>query len=354
MNVFAEIHHDSLFNSLQILFEERLGGKLYRPIGEEWFKEGYWLIAAPYNNDPGTITQFLGIRDEVYRPTDGSRALNEIKERGKGYYIIKGIKKDHNAVTLEQFKNISFDIIIASYLPHYQTFTELRDKYQPKAKVICQAGNNWLNSIDWNITKNLMASCAPDSNVPTSVNKVFYHQEFSLDIYNYEAFQKTNIIRSFVNTFDISDLFKEDYLFWLELEKKMPEFKFESYGASNREGSILGDEKIAEFMRGSIPLHLKKGGDGYGYCIHQYFAAGRAPIVKMQYYKNQLAGQLMEDKITCIAIDGLNVDEAVDKIRHFVNNEYEKMCLNAYNKFKSIVNFDSEEKMIREFLSTLQ
>jgi len=67
MKVFAELHHQSLFTSLQFLFEKRLGYQLFRPIGEKWFREGYWKICEPYGNDIRTITQYLGIRDEVGR-----------------------------------------------------------------------------------------------------------------------------------------------------------------------------------------------------------------------------------------------------------------------------------------------
>lgn len=42
MRVLADYHHHDLFESLAILFEDRLGWELYRPIGMEWFDEGYW------------------------------------------------------------------------------------------------------------------------------------------------------------------------------------------------------------------------------------------------------------------------------------------------------------------------
>ena len=199
MKIFACFHHDGLYRSLQLLFEKRLGWELFRPIGEEWFKEGYWLIAKPYNDDPGTIIQFLGIRDGGYVPFDGTRPLNEIKRSGEGYFLVRAPGRDHKAVTLEQFKNIEFDIILASYLPHYHTFTELRNKYQPQAKVICQAGNNWLLAANWNEIRNLMAACAPVP-VPKGVNTVFYHEEFDTDIYKPSAQKPTKTISSFVNT----------------------------------------------------------------------------------------------------------------------------------------------------------
>ena len=277
--------------------------------------------------------------------------------------MIKGIVNNHKAVTLEQFKNIKFDIIVTSYLPHYETFTKLRDMYQPQARVVCQAGNNWLHAVDWGITKNLMASCAPDPSVPDSVNKVFYHQEFPLDIYRYEdpdrypAVRRIfSYIRSFVNTFDSSDLFKEDFELFSKLEKLMPNYHFESHGASCRDGVVLGDHKIAKLMRESLfGFHLKRGGDGFGHIIFNWFACGRPPIVKMEYYKNQLASNLMIDGVTCIAIDGLTPEEIKNKIiKYGEPNIYRELCENARKTFDKLVNFDKEFEEIKLFLDRLQ
>ncbi len=45
MRVLADYHHGSLLRSLVMLFEGRLGMELYRPIGLEWFHEGYWAVS---------------------------------------------------------------------------------------------------------------------------------------------------------------------------------------------------------------------------------------------------------------------------------------------------------------------
>lgn len=58
MKVLADHHHDDLYESLRILFEDRLGWELYRPIGTEWYTEGYWDV---YNH-PDTVTQYLGLQ----------------------------------------------------------------------------------------------------------------------------------------------------------------------------------------------------------------------------------------------------------------------------------------------------
>jgi hypothetical protein len=57
MRVLADFHHGSLLRSLVMLFEDRLGMELYRPIGLQWLHRGYWAIS----NLKGTAKQFLDL-----------------------------------------------------------------------------------------------------------------------------------------------------------------------------------------------------------------------------------------------------------------------------------------------------
>ena len=200
-----------------------------------------------------------------------------------------------------------------------------------------------------------MASCAPDDIVPATVNKVFYHQEFDTKMFNYTPPKPSVYVRSFVNVLSGTEIFKEDWELFLALERLIPEFKFESYGASCREGIVAGHNLIAEKMQTSLfGFHLKGGGDGFGHIIHNWFAMGRPPIVKMDQYQNQLAGDLMEDGVTCVNIDGLDVSQAANKIKHYASVDmYPKLAEGAYNRFKKIVNYDLEFDTITDFLDNL-
>ena len=40
--VFADYHHSGLYRSFELLFEKRLGGTLFKPIGWDWWNQGYW------------------------------------------------------------------------------------------------------------------------------------------------------------------------------------------------------------------------------------------------------------------------------------------------------------------------
>ena len=350
MNVFADLHHEGLYDSFKMLFEDRLGGKLFRPVGLEWFQEGFWKIAELYNNAPDTIGQFLELRDikeYPFIPPFSDKSLNEIKEQTKDYYVMN-VGTGQKAITLEQFKNMDIDIVIASIPAHFVAYAELIKKYKPNAKLICHYGNNWLMS---NYQQdNVMASILPQP-IPNNTNVVFYHQEFDLNIFKYKEPTISKHIKSFVHVFDG---YPDAQLFY-DVEKLMPDYSFKVHGATSRDGNINGYQNIADAMHDSMFIwHLKKDGDGFGHIIHNAFACGRPPIVKKEYYKDQLAEQLMEDGVTCIAVDNLNPQEIVDKIRKYSETDnYIKLCQNAYNRFKEFVDYDEEEKEIREFVDNL-
>ena len=349
MLIFSDFHHSSLYTSLQMLFEVRLNHQLFRPIGEEWFNKGYWKLAEPYKNNPDTIMQYLGIRDH-YKPMDGTKPLNDIKEYNE-YYLIKSFPYDHKALTLKQFKDMKFDLIIASYQPHIEPYLKLIQTYQPQAKFCHQQGNEWV--VDFNKVKNLLASVLP-YNIPNDVNACWYSQEFDLDIFKPEYSEK-KIIRSFVNTLATQSLFHRDWIDFLELEKYLPEYKFESYGAGCREGVINEQKELAKLMRESkYALHLKNQGDGWGHVIFNFFSCGKPVIYRASQYKNRLASKLLIHRETGIDLDQVGITGAVNIIRNQSLSEYSKMCTNITSLFKKYVDFDKEQKDIEVFLSKLK
>src|SRR3990167_11563745 len=115
MKVFADEHHQDLAYSLHLLFEHRLGYELYKPIGLEWFEQGYWDIAKPYGNNPGTINQYLEKRTQQFYP-DGC---------------------PHRLMTLEEFQETDIDIVLASIPDHFETYTRLIKDHKPNAKLVC-------------------------------------------------------------------------------------------------------------------------------------------------------------------------------------------------------------------------
>ena len=337
MRVFSDFHHDSLWKSLEYLFEKRLGWELYCPKGLEWFYEGYWKVAEPYQNCLGTVGQYLGTRGK--------------EPDANGIYQVDGMK----GITLEKFKEMNIDIIIASIPAHLPTFTKLINEFKPKAKLIFQIGNEF-GPIDFTLAKNILSSTSRFE-VPRGINVVFYHQEFDLDVFNYEPPVKSNLIRSFVHTLPTAGHFQRDWQDFLALEKAMPEMKFESYGASCRDGCIDTTKEIARLMKSSLfGFNLKTGGDGFGHIIHNWFAVGRPVIVRKHQYEGKLAGGLMIDGETCIDLDKRTLEGNAKRIRQFIQDEqeYDKTCQKIRQTFETVVNYDKEFEEIKQFLERLK
>lgn len=352
MNVFTDFHHAGLLNSLIMLFEGRMGGNVYRPIGMEWHTEGFWKI---YDH-PETANQFLSL-DQGAWPIDGSPRLNLIEEIRKNpqinrdVYYCKDIDSDqlNKAISLETFKRMPIDIVIASIPAHIEPFRRLIREFKPNAKLIFQIGNAW--SVDAEGARNVMASAIVPE-VPQGINFIQYHQEFDLRIFHRAPPNNQRIITSLINVHH--DL--PDYPLFLEIEKLMPDFKFLSYGGQGRDGSMGGSRKVAESIRLSRFIwHVKAGGDGYGHILFNVAAMGRPLIVKKSYYNGKLGEKLLIDGETCIDIDGLSNDEIITKIQHFNDaDRYAEICRNVYRNFRANVNFDDDFNRIYDFIMELQ
>lgn len=329
MKVFTDFHHQSLFNSLIMLFEGRLGYEIYRPIGMEWFEKNYWRI----NGLRATAEQFLQFGAV---PNDGTPPLNESPRR---------------TITFEEFKDTPFDILVASIPQHVDPFKELILKFQPQAKLIYQIGNQW--QVNPKEVKNVMASAKVL--IPQTVNGVIYHQEFDTNIFRHEPPQMQKKIYSFVNCLNTADLFKPDWELFCQLEALMPDWEFKSFGGQCRDGWCNGDEELANKMReAAFIFHCKTGGDGYGHVIHNAASVGRPLITRQQDYFDKLAQPLIE-QASNIRVDNKTAAQIAEEIDNLYNdvNLYKKVCETVNTAFKRNVNFDREEQQIRKFLDNL-
>lgn len=358
--VFTDFHHASLLQSFILLFEKRLGGKVYRPIGIDWFEKGFWKV---YDH-PATVQQFLGIGGAT---PDGSPRLNDVDghatypKPGGGFqdepyvYFCRDIDsgKFNNAITFDGFMQTKIDIVIASLPYHIEPFKRLCEMHPNHPKLIYQIGNAW--TTEAGLAPNVMAS-AKISGVPEGTNFIEYHQEFDTDIFK-PGFDKDPdpIISSFVNVFNGQDHFAPDYKLFQEVEAQMQDFTFKSYGGQCRDGAVGPSEVLAETMRNARFIwHTKAGGDGYGHIIHNAAAVGRPLIVKQEYYRGKLAEPLLIDGQTCIAIDGLTISDIVNKIRHYNDPaRYLSLCRAAYDQFTRICDFDKEFNLLQHFLANL-
>lgn len=354
MRVFTDFHHAGLLQSLILLFERRLGGEVYRPIGTEWYKNGFWKV---YDH-PATVEQFLGIGGAT---PDGSRPLNEVlmthlsPPNATIVYHCKDIDSDetNKAITLQGFMALPFDIVIASLPYHIEPFKRLCEMHPSKPKLIYQIGNAW--TVDAGLAPNVMAS-AIINGVPEHINFITYHQEFDLNVFSYSPPVENKNITTLVNCFNTAGHFVTDWALFQKIEQLMPAWNFKSYGGQCRDGCMHGNKQVAEAIRQSRFIwHTKNGGDGYGHILFNTGAVGRPMIVKKQYYDGKLGAQLMIDGQTCIAIDGLNPEEIIRKIEYYNDTErYQTMCKNVYTNFMQTVDFSKEANTLQTFFANLR
>jgi hypothetical protein len=372
-NVFCDFHHASLLQSFIMLFEGRLGGNVYRPIGMEWAEQGYWKV---YDH-PATQQQFLTL-NQGYRPIDGTPPLNQFTEAVKlpphmqitpGVYFCNDIDSGqyNKAVTLEAFFKLPIDIVIASLPYHIEPFKRLCELHPNKPKLIYQIGNAW--TVEAGLAPNVMAS-ALIHNLPPNIHFISYHQEFSQkDFYAHEAHAATiggahckcmfhepeQNIYSFVNVFNGQDHFAADWQLFQQVEAKMLEWNFKSFGGQCRDGAIGPSNVLGNKMReAKFIWHTKYGGDGYGHVIHNAMSVGRPLIIKKEYYRGKMADALLEDGVTCITIDGLGPDEIVAKIKQYSAPEvYYPMTAAVRARFEQVVDFNKEAKDLQLFLENL-
>lgn len=344
MNVFADYHHGGLYKSLKLLFEDKLGFNLYRPIGLDWYLNGFWNIADPYPDPMDTALQYLDINSREYSQYENLNGGHYIKD---GIYYVWDAAEEihHKCITFEQFKEMQIDIVLSSIPAHDVSYARLIRDFKPKAKHIAQMGNIYQTSD----VSNVMCSTAPYP-VQEGKNVVFYHQMFDLDIFKYKEPINTEIkhINSFVNILPQQDLFQQ-------YRTALPEFKFESFGASCPDGSVTGNHNLAEKMSSShFGWHVKPGGDGFGHVIHNWFACGRPIITNGSDYYDKLASLLLEDGVTCIDLEQATFQDNVSRIKKWAEPEnHIKLCQNAYNRFKDVVDFDGEVENIKLFLDRL-
>jgi hypothetical protein len=348
MRVLADMHHGELYESLRILFEDRLGWELYRSIGIDWYTEGYWMV---YDH-PDTVTQYLGMHltendiSENHR-NQGATALNlGHTEYAPGIYEIKSPEYDciYKAITLEAFKNMKFDIVLSSIPSHISRYNTLISNFQPSAKHIFQVGNNW--KAPYPEVKNILTSSIHGIN--SEANCVFYHQEFNLNTF---AKTQPKNIESIFNMMH----YMQDKEFFYSMKSFLPAWSFKSYGAGNEDGPCSPHiTKVAEVFKNSgFVWHVKSQGDGYGYNIHHAFACGRPLVTRVSDFSGMTASSLLVDGETCIDIGNRTPEQVVHKLVEMLL-DYPRFSDNVYNKFKSVVNFDQEFKDIKVFMDNLR
>lgn len=351
--VLADFHHGDLYESLRILFTERLGWDLYRPIGMDWYHEGFWNVYPHIDTAKQYLSLELGVEPKDIRGKPitldhGTNAwLNRNLEKiDSGIYLIFDRNhggKIHKAVDFTKAREMNFDFIISSIPDHFKRFELFRTRYCPKAKHIFQMGNT-----GWTLpngVKNLLNSTS--YNPPAGVNHVRYHQEFSLKEFSYSGTSGSLGPRSLCNLMHWQSGHFPQLFEQLKQQLSGMGWIVKNFGAGNEHGAV---DDVADILkRFSFVWHVKRGGDGYGYNIHNSFACGRPMVVSGKQTRGQLASCLFEEGVTTVDVDDKPIEKVANHLDIMARN-YEAHTLAVYLKFKSHVDFDAEAKEIVAFL----
>lgn len=345
MKVFVDLHHSDLYYSLHLLLEKRLGFELYRPVGMDWFTEGFWKIATPYSDPLPVVSQFLTNDIEYperYHPEYG---IYNIECKDGVYHVYDPIHKYYQkAITLDTFKNTKFDLIISTVQEHDHTFQILKDKYQPTAKHIAQLGNVGQKTEVKDVFHSVTYKPYPYQNA------VLIHQEIDTNLYKFTPINSyTKNIYSVVNL--APDI--ETYNLY---KNKMTDCNFKYYGINSPDGMLDGTFGVSSKMiESNIGWSLKPLG-GLGHSNMGWCYSGRPIITNMSQHRffGGVALQLFEPNVTCIDIESDNLESNINKIQDWLIPENTtKYGENLRNRFLELVNYDVEEQRFRQFLSKL-
>jgi hypothetical protein len=311
-NVLADKHHAGLFHSLQLL-AQRMGWRLYTPVGMDWWLEGYWRFGQGYGDDR-LARQFLAHDFEV----DGEFPHWPI-----------------NTITLERARTMTWDYVIASVPDNEMGFH--RFARETGAQFVEQVGNTgqW---VDWTLHPLVLSS----SEMPIAGRGVVYHQEmdriaFSPPVASYNAASFVNCMPSMGMCWDL-------------LQQAMDWLPIKVYGIDGPDGIIKPNADLVDIMRtAGWGWHDKQQGDGFGHVIHSWAAVGRPLIGHASHYRGKMAERFWQDGVTCIDLDRHTIDEAVEIVRRVSAADHLAMCQAIRAEFDAI-DYEAEATEIARLL----
>ena len=340
MNILVDYHHTALLTSLYKLFVERLGWTMYIPMGMEWYEKEYWTIEFGGKSD----FHYELAKQYLVSPTIPNFTVKTPETPHINYAYLFDIEA-----------GLKFDVVLSSAPCRYPTFEKMNKDFGMKAKLIFQAGNNFAHDTPFlRDAKNLMSSATGPYQLMTHIsNRVFYRQEFDLGLFRPDDKEvKINTVTNFQHNMCKSALFHA-------VEWSMPDWRFRSFGAGNRESALHLVSHVAAWMRkAGFIWHVKTLDEGYGHTIHNAFACGKPLITDTSYMTVYQQGKIPNTCMslytpdTIIDIKGMTQEEIRAEIVRRADN-YGYYSDKVYSKFKEVVDFDREFVEVKAFLERL-
>ena len=352
MRVLADYHHSDLFESLAMLFEDRFGWELYRPIGMDWFEEWYWSFERAFHGD-AVAKQYLSI-------WDSDRNVIDHYERDDHTHpgrVLKG-------VTLAQAKEQKWDLVICSLTHNERGFVkfarEVGAHYGIQVGNVGQVQNVAFEGAGWEPVEFALLSTTTDGlQIPKP--HVIYRQEFSLKDFRY-TWPPTDkrSVSSFIQCFAENQAYYDDFLI---RARELPEFDWRVYGAYGTHaedefacGNLPSTPAVADAMRATrIAWHAKWWSDGYGHVVHNLAAVGRPKVGPLGYYADKLAGPLHVDGVTSWDTGTRSNAEVADILRRLRDDDafHRQTCEAVRARFDEVVNFDEDADNVKRLLESL-
>ncbi len=375
MNVLCDFHHTDLFRSFRTLFENRLGMKLFRPIGEDWWEKGYYHHPEPVYGR-GCLS-----KESFHRGH-----LRDYDSSGPSHYPHGSDWKEWSWITLAEASE-KIDIIVSTHPANERAYAKFQKEARPRAERIRYIGNEGEEPSE--ISKNLLCSnLIAHQASKKKYHSLFFHPEFDTALYSWSEPPRWEkpVIRTFLNYIyhnaPQSDkplyqkhraaLISKYYFFTHGLGTPPPgvdlppgdplwSYLLEKNGAGYRmpdlirsDGEPETHEEISALMKQTNLAWHVKNADGYGYALHQLYACGRPVICRREDYRGKTGALLLQDKKTCVMLDGNERDD-IRKIERFLEpDENARMCRRAHDRFRKVVNFEAEAVAVKKFLRGLK
>lgn len=347
IRVLVDYAHNDLWHSLALLFEERYGWELYRPVGMDWHTSGIWRFEARLGDV--VAKQFL------------AEWAEDVQEDGYSVRLDRAHRnRPMKMVTMDQAREIGFDLVIA-------TLAENEEGLHGFAREIgahygIQVGNQGAPNA-WGLAEFAMLSVTTGDFRPW-IPHVTYHQEFSLlDYATTPVPSRSTLVATRVQCYTGTD----GYPRFVRLAERTPAARFRHYGHCGTQDAYYGGDAkdvpaIARSMRATrVAWHDKRWSDGYGHVIHSWFAVGRPVLVSARYYLGRddgvrkLAADLLVEGETSFDIDAYTERELSELITRLVQDDEfaTKIGAAAARRFRNVVDFDVEAAAIRGMLDAI-
>lgn len=325
--VFADWHHPALWESMRILFEDRLGWTLYSPMGLEWEAQGWRFThedwkAADYLRVQGAIDK--GDHSEVH-PAEYPNTVRKL-------------------LTVAQANELQPTHVVASVAAHRASFNALAERWG--ARFVYQVGNA-RQPVDVPRGTVVLAS-SKVVRQGRGLTVVQYHQEFDLGVFCYSPTINPNRVTSFMLRMDQASGPWE----WLA---QAPGVDFRAIGGKDERADtyMAPMSKVADLMRSTGWVwHDKVIGDGYGHVLHNAAAMGRPLIGHASHYKGRTGEPYWRDLVTCIDLDRHPPDVALRLIKAIGRDKdwFTSMGAAIHEEFTNRVDFAHEADAIRAAL----